>query len=97
MQGANIPVTPGAEAALHRRSILSVPDFIANAGGVICAAVEYHGGTESTAFATIEEKIRRNTEQCLEKASTTNCAPRDAALDLAETRVRRAMEFRRWS
>lgn len=97
IQGANIPVTPGAETALYRRGILSVPDFIANAGGVICAAVEYHGGTQSAAFATIEEKIRKNTEQCLEKAKNSGNTPRQAAQDLAEGRVRRAMEFRRWS
>ena len=97
IQGANIPVTPDAETALHRRGILSVPDFIANAGGVICAAVEYHGGTQSAAFATIEEKIRKNTEQCLEKAKNSGNTPRQASQDLAEERVRRAMEFRRWS
>ena len=44
------------------RAILVVPDFIANAGGVICAAVEYHGGSESSAFEQIAQKIRHNTE-----------------------------------
>ena len=51
LQGANIPVTPDAEAALHARGVLCVPDFIATAGGVICAAVEYPGGTQAVAFA----------------------------------------------
>lgn len=45
-QGANLPATPAAEARLHERGILNLPDFIANAGGVIAAAVEYRGGTE---------------------------------------------------
>jgi len=45
-QGANIPCTLEAERALHARGILVVPDFIANAGGVICAAMEYRGGTQ---------------------------------------------------
>ena len=31
--------------ALHERGVLVLPDFIANAGGVICAAIEYRGGT----------------------------------------------------
>ncbi len=44
------------------------PDFIANAGGVICAAIEYHGGTEATAFTVIEEKIRANTSAVLAEA-----------------------------
>ena len=34
-QGANIPATEEAEAMLHARGILVLPDFIANAGGVI--------------------------------------------------------------
>ena len=35
--------------------------------GVICASVEYHGGTQSEAFQTIAEKIRANTEEVLAK------------------------------
>jgi glutamate dehydrogenase (NAD(P)+) len=46
-QGANIPCTPEAEAILESRGILVLPDFVVNAGGVICAATEYHGGNES--------------------------------------------------
>ena len=57
-QGANIPCTPEAEAALHKRGIVVVPDFIANAGGVICAAIEYRGGTERAAFDYIDERIQ---------------------------------------
>jgi glutamate dehydrogenase (NAD(P)+) len=97
VQGANIPVTAEAETALNDRGVLAVPDFIANAGGVICAAVEYHGGTRSAAFATIEEKLRANTALCLDRARESGRPPREAALDLAETRVRKAMACRRWS
>ncbi len=96
LQGANIPATLDAEARLHERGILSVPDFIANAGGVICAAVEYHDGTQSGAMADIEEKLRFNTGAVLRAASTENLKPRAAAVRLAEQRVRRAMKLRRW-
>ncbi len=96
VQGANIPVTEEAEAALHERGVLSVPDFIANAGGVICAAVEYGGGTETGAFQTISDKIRANTAAVLQRARDANEAPRAAAKSLAEDRVRRAMSYRRW-
>ena len=51
------------------------------AGGVICASVEYHGGTQTQTFATIEEKIRSNTEQVLEHARKNGLLPRQAALD----------------
>jgi len=95
--GANIPVTEAADRILHQRDVVSVPDFIANAGGVICAAMEYHGATRAAAFQAIEERIRANVEQVLADAKSRGVVPRRAALDLAEARVRRAMAWRRWS
>jgi len=95
LPGANIGVTFEAERILHDRGVLVVPDFIANAGGVICAAVEYHGGTQTQAFAAIEEKIRANTIAVLTDAAATGEPPRLAAQSMAEQRVRRAMALRR--
>jgi glutamate dehydrogenase/leucine dehydrogenase len=94
-QGANIPFTPAAERILHEKGTLIVPDFIANAGGVICASVEYHGGTQHQAFQTIEEKIRTNTRLVLEETAKASTLPRQAAVALAERRVRKAMEYQR--
>ena len=96
-QGANIGVTREAEERLYARGVVSLPDFIANAGGVICAAVEYAGGTRSQAFATIEERIRGNVAEVLDRASSGDRLPVDAARDMAEARVRRAMATRRWT
>jgi glutamate dehydrogenase (NAD(P)+) len=96
LQGANIPFTPGAEKALYDRGVLVVPDFIANAGGVICAAMEYRGATESQAFQAIEEKIRANVESVLSEAQRTRVLPREAAMRLAGARVQEAMSFRRF-
>jgi glutamate dehydrogenase/leucine dehydrogenase len=95
LQGANIPATSEAEARLHRRGVLVVPDFIVNAGGVICAAVEYHGGTEAAAFEAIAQKIRRNTEAILARSRAEGIEPRRAAVELAWERVEAAMAFRR--
>jgi hypothetical protein len=94
-QGANIPCTPEAEAALAERGVLVLPDFIANAGGVICAAVEYQGGSEGAAFSAIDEKIRTNTAAVLDGVRLRGALPR-AALALAKTRLERAMATRRW-
>jgi len=96
VQGANIPFTRAAEEHLHRQGVICVPDFIANAGGVICAAVEYRGGNEITALDTIAEKVRRNTQEVLAVATSRGLLPRDAALELAGARVRKAMSLRRW-
>jgi glutamate dehydrogenase/leucine dehydrogenase len=92
-QGANIPFTPEAERILDKAGTLVLPDFIANAGGVICASVEYHGGTQVQALQTIEEKIRANTEEVLANAKNTGTLPRQAAVALAEARVKKAMAY----
>ena len=97
LEGANIPLTAVAEKLLAAREVTVVPDFIANAGGVICAAVEYRGGTERAARETIEEKITRTTGEMLERMKSAGLAPREAAFQIASERVRRAMDTRRWS
>jgi glutamate dehydrogenase (NAD(P)+) len=97
VQGANIPFTAGAERILHERGVLVVPDFIANAGGVICAAMELRGATETTALQAIQEKILRNTKTVLDDAKRRGILPRRAAVEMAERRVRRAMGLRRYS
>jgi glutamate dehydrogenase (NAD(P)+) len=97
IEGANIPITRGAEQVLHQNGVLVVPDFIANAGGVICAAMEYAGASESAAFDIIAEKLRRNTEEVLERVARQGKLPRDAAMELAVTRVKKAMGYRRWN
>jgi glutamate dehydrogenase (NAD(P)+) len=97
LQGANIPFTPGAERLLHERGVLVIPDFIANAGGVICAAMEYRGATPSAAFAAIEERTRANTRAVLETVTARRIPPREAALELASGRIRQAMSYRRFS
>ncbi len=96
VQGANIGVTEEAEARLYERGIVSVPDFISNAGGVICAAVEYRGGSQAEALAVIDEKIRTNTAEVFERSVREGIAPRAAAIAMAESRVRTAMGLRRW-
>jgi glutamate dehydrogenase/leucine dehydrogenase len=96
IEGANIPISAEADGPLNARGILSIPDFIANAGGVICASVEYHGGTQGAAFQTIEEKIRENTRAVLEAMQRGNILPRAAALDLARERIVAAMQYRRF-
>ena len=95
--GANIPITATAERTLHERDVVYVPDFIANAGGVICAAMEYRGATRSAAFDAIAERVRENTATVLERSRDEKLLPRQAAQDLAGERVRGAMALRRFS
>lgn len=95
LQGANIPVTPAGERILHERGILSIPDFVANAGGIICGAVEHAGGSERHAFERIEDTVRENTREVLERARAEGCLPREAAMSIARNRVLEAMAYRR--
>jgi glutamate dehydrogenase (NAD(P)+) len=97
VEGANIPLTYSAEESLHKRGVLCVPDFIANAGGVICGALEYQGASQTAAFQIIEEKLRYNTGLVLEESASKKILPRQAALQLAVGRVKKAMSYRRWS
>ncbi len=97
LQGANIPCTPEAEKALAAKGVVVVPDFVANAGGVICAAMEYAGATRAAAFDAIAERVLDNTERVLSDAKARGILPRQAADALAEARVREAMRYRRFS
>jgi glutamate dehydrogenase (NAD(P)+) len=96
LQGANIPCTVGAEGLLRQRGILVIPDFIANAGGVICAAMEHRSATREQAFQAIAERIRGNTETMLRMAGEQDMSPREAATAIATSRLQAAMSYRRF-
>jgi glutamate dehydrogenase (NAD(P)+) len=97
LQGANIPFTAGAERVLHERGVVVVPDFVANAGGVICGAMEFRGATERAAFDAIADRIRANTDAVLAASRRDGIPPREAAVALAASRVRAAMVTRRFN
>lgn len=96
IEGANIPISENAERMLHDRGILVVPDFVANAGGVITASVEYHGGTEMQAFDRIKSTITKNTKEILDRVYAERSYPRETAIGIAKQRVVRAMKYREW-
>ena len=95
LQGANIPASADAEHSLHQRGVLCIPDFVANAGGVICAAVEFGGGSESSAFGVIADRIARTTRQMLDTMEELQLPPRAAAEHVAFERLSEAASYRR--
>lgn len=95
LPGANIAVTREAEAELASRGVLCVPDVVANAGGVICAAAEYRGAGRGGAFAEIEQKIRDSTSELLDRIRRGTLTPRAAAEQMAAGRLRKAVGLRR--
>jgi glutamate dehydrogenase (NAD(P)+) len=88
VEGSNIPITGEVEELAHRKGILVVPDFVANAGGVISSYVEYIGGDEKQMFRMIEDRITKNTKMVLERSRKNRVTPKHAALEIAKERVR---------
>lgn len=100
VEGANLPTTARAREVLHERGIAVVPDFIANAGGIIAAAhssdarnspfvVEPEG-----VFAMISEKLRANALRVVTDSQSMNIPALEAAHRLAKERVMAAMKAR---
>ncbi len=94
VEGSNIPAKPEFEKMLHERGVWVVPDFVANAGGVISSYAEYMKFSEEKMWELIEEKIRKNVKLVLERAREENVYPREAAMRIAKERVKKAMEKR---
>jgi glutamate dehydrogenase (NAD(P)+) len=97
VEGANLPTSPEAQSILAQRGITVVPDFVANAGGVVAASFAMdarHSGfrPDTTAiFETISTRLRANTVTVLDEAERRDVTPHAAGRALAEQRVRTAM------
>jgi glutamate dehydrogenase (NAD(P)+) len=100
VEGANLPTSPSAREVLHKRGIAVIPDFIANAGGIVAAA--HSMGARYSAFAVdpadifsmISTKLRANAVAVLDASRRGGVTPHEAAYALAQDRVRAAMALR---
>lgn len=90
----NIPMREHIEEELFGRGILVVPDFVANAGGVISSYAEYRGYNPKRMFALVERKIVASTKVVLEKSRKTGTNPRQIAIELAVATVEAKMKRR---
>jgi glutamate dehydrogenase (NAD(P)+) len=101
VEGANLPIQPPAQDVLASRGITVVPDFIANAGGVVAAAFAMDARQSpfqpepSTIFDAVSHKMRRNTTTVLTEADESGETSHAAARRLAAERVRTAMRLKR--
>ena len=79
---------------LHERGVLSVPDFIANAGGVICAAMEYQKAHRGGGDADRRrEDCSATPKVSWPRPNAGRVSPRRAALDLAVSRANGQWSF----
>lgn len=95
VEGANIPMREEIEHELFEKGILIVPDFVANAGGVISSYAEYMGFGKEKMFQMVREKIIEATRAVLEKSMKEKMNPRRVAMEIAQARVLSAMAERR--
>ncbi|WP_374999836.1 Glu/Leu/Phe/Val dehydrogenase [Aeromicrobium sp. CTD01-1L150] len=100
VEGANLPTSPQAQEVLRERGVSVVPDFVANAGGVVSAAFAmearyspFRPETDAI-FATVSERLRANTTEVLQEARSRSVTTHQAARALAQDRVREAMRLR---
>jgi glutamate dehydrogenase (NAD(P)+) len=100
VEGANLPISPTAQKVLAARGITVVPDFVANAGGVVAAAFAMDArhspfpAEPAAIFESVSRKLRANTVTVLEEAGRTGETSHVAARRLAADRVRTAMALK---
>jgi glutamate dehydrogenase (NAD(P)+) len=100
VEGANLPSSPAAQQVLHDRGVIVVPDFIANAGGVVAAAVamesRYSGMRPEPAavFDNISTKLRPSTLETLDGSKRQGLTTHRVARATAQARVAEAMRLR---
>jgi glutamate dehydrogenase (NAD(P)+) len=98
IEGANLPTSPAAQRILHQRGVTLVPDFIANAGGVVAAAFAMDGRYSGfrlepqSIFATVSARLRPNTLTVLEESRRQNVTTHEAARRISQERVMAAMD-----
>ena len=94
VEAANLPAKYEIEQILMKKGVVVLPDFVANAGGVISSYCETMGWDSETMFKVVENKLKNNTKIMLERAKDNDT--RKAALEIAKERVKDAMELRGW-
>jgi glutamate dehydrogenase (NAD(P)+) len=89
VEAGNIPMRENIEDYLFKKGIIFIPDFVANAGGVISSYAEYKGYGPKKMFEVVEDKIVRTTNLVMSKALKEKTNPRQVAMDLAKNRVQK--------
>jgi len=88
VEAGNIPMTEEIEKEFLKKGIWIIPDFIANAGGVISSYAEYRGYNPKKMMETVENKITKNVGLILRKSIKENKNPREVGLEIAINRIK---------
>src|SRR3989344_5953551 len=87
VEAANIPMRESVEKYLHNKGILIVPDFVANAGGVISSYAEYIGASPEYMFKIVKKKVSDATRAVISAALKGRRNPREVAVEIAKKKV----------
>jgi glutamate dehydrogenase (NAD(P)+) len=96
VEGANGPVTPGADDILEANGVLVLPDVLANAGGVVVSYFEWVQGLqeyfwkEEEVNARLNDIVTRAFDETWEVRKRRDVSMRLAAYGLAVSRVAEA-------
>ena len=86
VEAANIPTTDEAQAILHQRGVLVIPDYVANGGANAWWWWTLLGVIEADAdqsFKQVTKVMRATVKEMLERADSEHVAPRQAADELS--------------
>jgi len=83
------------EDYLIKKGILIVPDFVANAGGVISSYAEYRGFSPKKMFELVEQKIIKITMGVIKESIKWKRNPRTVGMEMAMKKVERKMRSRK--
>jgi len=87
VEGANICMRESTENELFKRGMVIVPDFVANAGGVISSYAEYRGMSPEEMFKLVEERITHATREVMEKSIHEKRNPREMGMEIARKKI----------
>lgn len=91
VEAGNIPMRENIEEELNKKGIIIVPDFVANAGGVISSYAEYRGYQPKRMFELVTKKITKAARAVLKQSFASKKNPRQVAMDLAVAKVKKKM------
>jgi glutamate dehydrogenase (NAD(P)+) len=94
VEAGNIPMRENIENELFKKGILIVPDFVANAGGVISSYAEYRGYNPKRMFDLVKRKIVRAATLVLKGSLKKKRNPRQVGMELAQASVEGRMKER---